>query len=148
MTTPYFFFLRPALFALIVKYPPFPAIIVAQTLRLHTPVSLQLHSMTRHNGQKNEGIDIDNPGSNIIRSGLIGSTPARLGNPAARRSSENRRRNSASADRPAPHRSTQEAFVVEVKRRLNSAKDHFLRHLGLYNELDEMPLGLIIDVWI
>lgn len=92
----------------------------------------------------NERNIIESTGPNMIAPANLARRDTRLPRSAARR----RDRRGASVKHAGNRRINEKAFVVEVKRRWSSAKEKVLRGLGLYGQMEEMPLGLIIDLWV
>ena len=96
----------------------------------------------------NEGIIIESNDSNIIRPANLAKRAVHFPDTAPPKNSPKRQGRRSSTKRNTTVNTEEPAFVVKVKRRWNTAKEKVLRGLGLYGQIEEMPLGLVIDIWI
>ena len=96
----------------------------------------------------NEGIIIESNDSNTIRPANLAKRAVHFPDTAPPKNSTKRHGKRSSTKRNTTVKTEEPAFVVKVKRRWNTAKEKVLRGLGLYGQIEEMPLGLVIDIWI
>ncbi len=108
---------------------------------------LILHDWTDPD-KSNERLTIERDNSNKIAPANQARRGVQFPHTAAQRNNRRQDGKSPSIKRSPPQRVDEAAFVVEVKRKWNHAKQRLLRGLGLYGQVDEIPLGLVVDCWI
>ena len=98
--------------------------------------------------KSDERLIIERDNSNKIAPANLARRGVQFPHAAAQRNNRRQYGKSPSIKRQPPQRVDEAAFVVEVKRKWNHAKQRLLRGLGLYSQVDEIPLGLVVDCWI